>query len=80
MEDDLGVGIGAELVVMFQLGPQLPVVINLSVYHDAEAVILVPNGLASTGEVHNGKATENKGDVVGVVERLIVRATPRELP
>ena len=74
VEDDLGVAGGAEVVAhRFELGPQLPVVVDLAVVGDVDEPVVGAHRLVAADQVDDAEAAEPEAGGVGLEEAQVVR-------
>ena len=73
VNDDFCVAVGIKAVPFFQeVVFQLPVVVYLSVENDSDGAIFVVHGLASAGQVDDGKAAHAQADAIAHLHAFIV--------
>src|SRR5262245_55874163 len=71
VDENLGIGVrrAKNMTPRHELGPQLQVIIDLTVEDDRDRAILVPKRLVTTADVDNGETTVTKINMGRLVEK-----------
>jgi hypothetical protein len=74
MEDYLGIAIGDKLVVVLQVFPQVPVVVDFSVENYPQRAIVVAHGLVTAAQVNDRQTPMAQADEVIKVGTVVIGA------